>query len=360
MFDPENKTMQAARLHGINDLRCDTVPVPVPAGEELLLKVGACGICGSDLPRVYQHGSSNGKYPLTIGHEFAGEVVAAGPAADRALLGVRAAVFPLIPCRSCDACVTGHYAMCEHYDYLGSRRDGGFAEYCLIPSAWQLIPAQNAPMEVLAMTEPACVAQHAVRRAGVTAGQLVVIFGAGPIGMMAARWAGLFGAEAILADIAPDKVAFARARGFRVVNSKQEDVEAAIRRQNHGRLADAAIEGTGAGPVLSSCIACVRAGGTIALLGNPSGDAVLPLSAHSMALRKELTIQGVWNSSRAPYPVNEWAYTVRMMDEGRFQPADLITDRLSLQQLPQAMDGIHTGARKIVKAICLPAPPSNI
>ena len=144
--------MKAARLHAIGDLRCDEVEIPVPHGEEVLVRVGACGICGSDLPRVFEHGSSNGKYPLTIGHEFAGEVVQVGEQADPALIGVRAAIFPLIPCRKCDPCVTGNYAMCEDYDYLGSRCDGGFAEYCLVPSAWHLIPSEKASMEELSMT----------------------------------------------------------------------------------------------------------------------------------------------------------------------------------------------------------------
>ena len=127
--------MKAARLHAVGDLRCDGVEIPVPHGKELLLRVGACGICGSDLPRVFEHGSSNGRYPLTIGHEFAGEVVAVGEEADASLVGARGAVFPLIPCRRCASCAVGLYAMCENYDYLGSRRDGGFAEYCLVPSA---------------------------------------------------------------------------------------------------------------------------------------------------------------------------------------------------------------------------------
>ena len=202
--------MKAARLHAIGDLRCDEVDIPVPQGEELLIKVGACGICGSDFPRVFEHGSSNGKYPLTIGHEFAGEVVQVGEQADPSLVGVKAAIYPLIPCRKCDPCVTGNYAMCEDYDYLGSRRDGGFSEYCLVPSKWQLIPSAKASMEELAMTEPACVAQHAVRRANVQAGQFVVVFGAGPIGILAARWVRIFGAEPMLVDISPEKVAFAK------------------------------------------------------------------------------------------------------------------------------------------------------
>ena len=343
--------MKAARLHAIGDLRCDEVEIPVPHGEEVLVRDGACGICGSDLPRVFEHGSSNGKYPLTIGHEFAGEVVQVGEQADPALIGVRAAIFPLIPCRKCDPCVTGNYAMCEDYDYLGSRCDGGFAEYCLVPSAWHLIPSEKASMEELSMTEPACVAQHAVRRANGTAGQTVVIFGAGPIGILAARWVKIFGAEPILVDISPEKVAFAREKGFRVVNSREENVIEAVKKYNGGRLADAAIEGTGAGVVLSSCIECVRAKGTIALLGNPAGETKIPQKLHSMMLRKEVDVHGVWNSSRAPYPVNEWKFTVCMRDEGVLKTADLITDRLSLEELPQAMAEIKSGTRKIVKAV---------
>ena len=345
------ETMKACRLHSVGDFRCDTVEIPVPHGDELLLRVGACGICGSDLPRVFEHGSSNGKYPLTIGHEFAGEVVAVGETADPALIGARGAVFPLIPCRRCDPCVMGQYAMCEDYDYLGSRRDGGFAEYCLIPSAWHLIRSHSASMELLAMTEPACVAQHALRRAGVRGGQYVVIYGAGPIGVMAARWAEIFGAQALLADIDDAKVAFARSLGLRAVNSLTEDVPAFIRASNAGRLADAAIEGTGASSALGGCIQCVRACGSIALLGNPMGMTSIPLKLHSQILRKEISLCGVWNSSRAPQPINEWAYAVRMMDEGELPLLDLITDRLTLDGLPQAMADIRSGARKIVKAM---------
>ena len=343
--------MKSVRLHSIGDLRCDEVEIPVPHGEELLLRVSACGVCGSDLPRTFAHGSSNGKYPLAIGHEFSGEVVAVGENADPALIGAKGAVFPLIPCRECDPCVTGNYAMCEDYDYLGSRRDGGFAEYCLIPSAWHLIRSQGASMEALAMTEPACVAQHAVRRANVAFGSYVVIYGAGPIGIMAARWARLSGAQVLLVDIADEKVAFAKGKGFEAVNSLTDDVPAEIRKRNHGRLADCAIEGTGAGPALAGCIQCVRAKGTIALLGNPGGDTKIPNKLHSMMLRKEVDVHGVWNSSRAPFPVDEWAYTVRMMDEGKLQVEDLITDRFALEEMPQVMEGIRDGSRKIVKAM---------
>lgn len=348
------KTFRAVRLHAIGDLRCDEMEIPVPRGEELLIRVGACGICGSDLPRVYSHGTSNGRYPLAIGHEFSGEVVAVGEKADPALIGVRGAFFPLIPCGKCDPCLTAAYAMCEDYDYLGSRRDGGFAEYCLIPSQWNLIRSTSASMEALAMTEPACVAQHAVRRSEVRAGQFVVIYGAGPIGILAARWAKLAGANVLLADISDEKIAFARDKGLDAVNSIQEDMPTAVRIRNNGRLADSAIEGTGAGSALAGCVQCVKARGTIALLGNPAGDTRIPQKIHSTILRKELNIQGVWNSSRSPYPIDEWAYTVRMMDENKLLVEDLITDRFSLEELPGVMEGIHNGERKSIKAMYVP------
>ena len=152
-------------------------------------------------------------------------------------------------------------------------------------------------------------------------------------------------------DISQDKVEFSIEKGLDAINSRTSKVPEEIRNRNHGKLADAAIEGTGAGVVLSSCVECVRAKGTISLLGNPSGDATLPLAIHSQMLRKELAIHGVWNSSRAPYPVNEWEYTVQMMDEGRFVCSDLITDRLTLDELPQAMEEIRNGTRKIIKAV---------
>lgn len=343
--------MKAVRLHAVGDLRCDEMPVPMPRGNELLIKVGACGICGSDLPRTYVHGTSSGIYPLTIGHEFAGEVVQVGENVDEKWIGVKGAVFPLIPCRCCDPCTSGNFAMCENYDYLGSRRDGGFAEYCLIPSEWHIIVSRNASMESLAMTEPACVAQHAVRRANLTAGQYVVIFGAGPIGIMAARWARIFGIQVLLVDIAQDKVDFAKSKGFDAINSSTQNPIEEVRRRNGGKLADAAIEGTGVGAVLNTCVECVRAFGTVTLLGNPANDALLPVSIHSMMLRKEVTITSVWNSSRAPYPVDEWAYTVKMMDEGKFVCDDLITDRLSLEELPKAIEEIKNGIRHSVKAV---------
>ena len=118
--------MKAAVFYSAHDLRVEDTPVANLGEKDVLIRVHACGICGTDV-HIFHGDEGAAKTPAgtALGHEFAGEVVQVGEQADPALIGVRAAIFPLIPCRKCDPCVTGNYAMCEDYDYLGSRCDGG-------------------------------------------------------------------------------------------------------------------------------------------------------------------------------------------------------------------------------------------
>ena len=345
--------MKASQLFKIGEFRTVDVEVPVPHGKELLVKVGACGICGSDIPRIFELGTSKQKYPLTLGHEFGGEIVSVGEDADPGLVGKRGAIFPCIPCRKCDPCLTADYAMCLDYDYLGSRSDGGFAEYCLVPSEWHFVESTNPNLsdDAMGMVEPCTVAQHAVRKSGLAAGQSILIFGAGPIGQMAARWAKIFGASlVVLVDVLEEKVEFAKARGNIVLNSMTMNIDEEFRKLNNGKPADIVIEGTGAGAALGLGIECVKTFGTVLMMGNPHRDTTIKLHQHSQILRKELTIQGIWNSHYAA-PINEWHYTVKMMDEGVMQVEDLITHRSSLEDLPKLCEDIYTHKVSICKAM---------
>ena len=345
--------MKAARLHAIGDFRVDEIDIPEVSGEELLLNVGACGICGSDIPRIFTLGTSRQDYPLTIGHEFAGTIEIVGPNADQSLVGKRGAIFPCIPCRECSSCQSGNYVMCENYGYLGSRNNGGFADYCLIPSAWHFIESSNPdlPIEALAMTEPCTVAQHSIRKGGVSNGQYVAIFGAGPIGIMTARWATLFGAKPILFDVVDEKIEFARERGCQAYSNRSENPADVIKRITGGKLADVTIEGTGYGSALGQCVECTKTFGTIVLMGNPVGDTQIALSQHSLILRKELTIVGIWNSHFFDIPINEWKVTVENLDNCKMIVTDLITHRSDLDGLPALCDGIHDRSINICKAL---------
>jgi len=205
--------MKAARLHAIGDFRADTVAVPQVHGEELLVRVGACGICGSDIPRIFDHGTSNQKYPMVIGHEFSGTVVAVGEKADPALIGKRGAIFPLIPCRSCDMCQIGKYVMCSDYDYLGSRRDGGFAEYMVIPAKQAFHVPDGVSLDTAALCEPlACVVRGVIERTSVKAGDYVLVSGCGVMGQLTAMVAKLSGAIVFMTGLSTDEKRLETAR----------------------------------------------------------------------------------------------------------------------------------------------------
>lgn len=344
--------MKGLTLHAVNDLQLNTWPIPVPKEDEILVKIGACGICGSDLPRVYSLGAH--VYPLILGHEFAGEVVQVGNPKDADLIGKKAAVFPLIPCRECDPCLSGNYCQCENYGYLGSRDNGGFAQYCLVPSRWHLIVTHNddVDLEALCMTEPSCVAQHAIRMGHVSAGSNVVILGAGTIGLLAARWAKLFGAEqVVLTEVDPVKEQFAKEKGFIVVNSMNGDGSKTIHEIFGGKGADVVIEGTGCSGGINDAIQLAKVHGTVVLMGNPAKDTLLKLANHSLVLRKELTLQGIWNSNYSNTPINEWEYTVKMIETGQLETADLITHRVGIDDMKSLFDQIHNREVTICKAI---------
>jgi len=346
--------MKAARLHAIKDFRVDELSVPQPRGEQLLIKVGACGICGSDIPRIFELGTSKQKYPLTIGHEFGGIIVSVGEKADSNLVGKKGALFPCIPCRKCSSCASGDYAMCLDYDYLGSRSDGGFAEYCLVPSAWHFVESTNplTSQETLAMVEPCTVAQHAIRKSGLNAGNSIIIFGAGPIGIMVARWAKIFGADpVVLVDVVDEKVKFAEERGQITLNASAQDILTEFQKLNGGKPADVVIEGTGTSAALNQAIDCVKTFGTIVLMGNPHKDTNIKLTQHSKILRKELVIKGIWNSHYSDTPINEWKYTVKMMDAGKMTVEDLITHKCNIDDIPQLCEGIYTHKVNICKAM---------
>lgn len=174
--------MKAYLLKNIGEFEYREVKEPVCGENEVIVKVMAAGICGSDIPRIYTTGAYS--YPLIPGHEFSGIVSEAGQKVDKKWLGKRVGVFPLIPCGKCRSCKTGRYELCRNYGYLGSRSHGGFAEYVKVPS-WNLLELPlNVSFEQAAMLEPMAVAVHAMRRSGILKGDSVAICGLGTIGLL--------------------------------------------------------------------------------------------------------------------------------------------------------------------------------
>lgn len=312
-------TKKAAILYAVNDLRYDTTKVEEVKPDEVLVRVKSCGICGSDIDRVYKKGTYH--FPTIIGHEFSGQIVY-DP--DNKQSGKRVVVFPLIPCFKCKSCENESYATCESYDYYGSRRDGGMSEYIAVKK-WNILPLpENLTYDEGAMCEPVSVARHAVKKLNIQKGDNLLITGAGPIGLIAGQWAKSFGAENVYyKDIDERKIAFAKELGF---SEYSQNVRI-----------DCALEGTGFPDALKTCLDAVFSGGRLVFMGNPSGDMNLSQDTYWTILRKELKIFGTWNSSFGSVE-NDWIESLKSMSEGIIDVKPLITHKFPLSDCNKALE----------------------
>jgi L-iditol 2-dehydrogenase len=342
--------MKACVLHAINNLRYEEVATPTVKSGEVLLKIRASSICGSDIQRVFEKGTYH--FPTIVGHEFAGEIVSVAKDVDKSLIGKKAAVFPLLPCGKCEFCEVGEYAQCKDYNYFGSRCDGGFAEYLAVP-AWNLVLVPDSlSFEEAAMCEPASVALHALSQVGINFGDNVAIFGASTIGLMLASWSKAWGADKVfLIDIDQKKLNFAVSLGFdQVINSLEEDVIAKINAQTKSKGADVVIEGTGVSIALENCLKVARTFGKIVLMGNPTGDMKLSQKAYWEILRKQLMIKGTWNSSYNGIK-NDWEKSVSAMSSGKLNLKPLITHRFNFSDCNKAFNILKEKKEMAVKVM---------
>ena len=193
------------------------------------------------------------------------------------------------------------------------------------------------------MVEPATVAQHVINKAELTIGDNVVIYGAGPIGVMVAQWAQINGAgKVLLIDIDPTKVAFARELGFEYVcNIQEKEAESFILETLGGKLADVAIEATGSSGAFDQCAQSIRTFGRVVLLGNPHSDMVLKQKTYDQFMRKEGTIVGMFNSVYEHFPKNEWQVTAQAIANKQLNLKPLVTHKVPIEELIGAFDMIH-------------------
>ncbi len=347
--------MEAQVLRAVGDMRYETVSKPRPGEGEALVQIGYCGVCGSDIPRTFVKGTYH--FPTIIGHEFAGTVADVGPDVEAFRVGDRVAVFPLIWCGRCNACEQGKYAQCTDYDYLGSRSDGAFAEYVVAPQQ-NLVPVPSGvSLAEAAMTEPAAVALHAIRRACDVVGETVAIFGAGPIGLMVAQWARIMGAaQVILFDIVPEKIEMAQTLGFDLAfNSLDVDPVQRIESLSAEQGAHVTVEGAGVPQTLLQAIAATRRSGRMVLLGNPASDVTLPATLISQAMRREIVILGTWNSDfSAAGNSDDWRTVLDALANKQLQLAPLITHTIPLVKAFEALIMMNEGQTLYSKVLIQP------
>ena len=331
--------MKAWVLHENGDIRLDETDRPKPAKGEVLLRVRAAGICGSDIPRTFRNGAYF--YPLIIGHEFAGEVAEVGEDVPSELCGKRVGVFPLIPCEECAPCRNRQYEMCRSYSYLGSRRDGGFAEYAAVPAKNLILLPEGVSFEAAAMLEPMAVAVHAIRRTSLRDSDTIVVHGTGTIGMMIVMFLQERGASNLLCvgnkDFQRQTVERLGISDGNFCNSKQTDPEKWIQEKTEGRGADVIFECVGKNETIAQAVNSAAAGGRIVLVGNPACDITLEKSVYWKILRNQLTVTGTWNSSFTGSSGDDWHYVIERLGAGLISPERFITHRLTIEELEKGL-----------------------
>lgn len=341
-------SMTAAVMHGPADIRVEQRPVPTPGHGEVLVRVAACGVCGSDIARMLR----NGGYvmPIVCGHEFAGHVVQLGAGVDDVELGALVSVAPLIPCRTCEPCQRGAFGLCEDYDYFGSRCDGAYADYVAVPQGNLLRMPAGLDPRAAAMIDPAAIALHALWKTGLRTGQRVLVVGAGPIGLFAVQWARLVGAAAVVAlDLNEEKAAMAREAGATAAVCSAEEAQRLA-----GRGFDVVLESAGTPATADLAARLAGPHGHAVFVGIPHASVPLAKETWNRFMRLEVTLHGAWNSFSAPFPGDEWRTTADQLARGALRWEFMITHQLPLTRLPDMMRRLGERSEFSAKVLFVP------
>ena len=302
-----------------------------PGRDEALLKIYAAGICGSDIG-AFRGTNVLVSYPRVIGHELAGEIISIPENSKGLKAGDRVVVDPYLYCGTCYPCSIGRTNCCTSLRVLGVHVEGGMSEtFAHDKEMLHLVPG-DIPWELVPMAEPLSIALHGLHRLEVKAGEHLAIFGAGPIGLLAAMAAMHYGAEPIVTDIVEDRLAFARGLGVRhTVNLLREDPVKAVADITKGRLAECVMEASGANAAILSAMDVVSHAGRIALTGWPKEPTLIPTDRIT---RKEIDIRGARTSA------GEFGEAVSLIQTGRVDVRKILSKVITLDEVPDTIRDI--------------------
>lgn len=344
-------TMKAAVMIKPGQIVIEERPVPQLNDDEVLVKVMAVGVCGSDV-HYFEHGRIGGavvEKPIVLGHECAGEVVALGLKVTRFRTGDRVAIEPGVTCGRCPACKEGKYNLCPDVVFFATPPvDGAFAQYIKMREDFLFSIPDHLSYEEASLVEPFSVGIHAANRTGLKAGSTVAIMGMGPVGLMAVVAAKELGAKQIyVSDLEPIRLEAAKKMGAtHAVNVREQDPAAEIYKWTEGRGVDIAWETAGNPKALQSALMSLRRGGKLAIVGLPP-QAEIPLNVHVMTDR-EVDIYGVFRYANT-YPAG-----IDFLASGIADVKSLITDSYPLAQTQAALERAMTNKSGSLKVMVYP------
>jgi L-iditol 2-dehydrogenase len=348
--------MKALLLSEYNRLDVTTdMPRPTPGPGELLIRIAACGICGSD---VHGYDGSSGRRipPLVMGHEASGTVAEVGDGVRQFGMGDRVTFDSTVYCGQCEYCIAGDVNLCDNRQVVGVscgdyRRHGAFAEYVVVPERIVYRLPDELSFAEAAMLEAVSVALHAVRVAGLSGGETALVIGAGMIGLLtlqAARAAGC--ARVFIADLDPTRLALARDLGADETidtsgGASGPALVAEVHRLSGGKGVDAVFEAVGRDETVAASIDSVRKGGTVVLIGNITPEVRLPLQK---VVSRQIRLQGTAASS------GEYPEAIELMRTGAIRVKPLITAVAPLEEGPQWFERLHRGEPNLMKVVLTP------
>lgn len=324
-------------------------PDPSPGPEDLLIRVRACGICGSD---VHGYTGTTGRRipPIIMGHEAAGTVAGVGAAVRGIETGDRVCFDSTVYCNRCDPCLAGQYNRCERREVLGvstpgNRRDGAFAEYVTVPWWTAVRLDERVQFEEATLFEPLAIVLHAVNRGAVGPDDSVLIVGCGTIGLLAIAAARKRGTRRIVAtDVRPERLRRAELMGAdRAIDAARADVAQEIAAFGGG--IDVAIEAVGYAPTIRQACDLTRQGGRVVLLGNLEREVSLNVPD---IIARELTLIGSYASA------GEYRDAVRLVTDGAIDVRPLLSEIRPLSEGQQAFDRLHEGREDLLKIVLVP------
>ncbi|SDD23546.1 L-iditol 2-dehydrogenase [Geodermatophilus telluris] len=337
--------MRAAVLRGPGDVVVEERPVPEPGPGEVLVRVTAVGVCGSDT-HYYDHGRI-GRYvveaPLVLGHEAAGEVVALGPGVTAPAVGQRVSVEPGVPDLTCAQCLAGRYNLCPGMRFFATPPvDGALAEYVTVHAAFAHPVPDGLGNDAAALLEPLSVGIWACRRGGVTAGSRVLVVGAGPIGLVSVQAALAFGAtEVVVSDVNPARLALARELGATaVVDARSE------RPTDLGDPPGVLLECSGVPAAIAEGIRALDRAGRAVLVGMGGDEVPLPLS---VVQERELEVTGTFRYA------GTWPTAIALVAAGRVDLDRLVTGSYDLDGTEDALTARRRDPGS-VKVVVRPGP----
>lgn len=340
--------MRVAMYYSNSDVRLQKMPVPKIGPGELLLKVEASGICGTDVLEWYR----KDRVPLVLGHEVAGTVAEIGEGVFDYHVGDRVAAAHHVSCGVCHYCLSGHETVCETLRRTNFE-PGGFSEYIRLPAAnvergvFRLL--DEVGFEEATFIEPLACVFRGQRLAGLKAGQTVLVIGAGMAGLLHIQLAAALGAGKVVAvDVVDYKLEAARRLGADLALNAAADVAGSLRRINDGRLADLVVVCAGAPTATQQALACVERGGTVLFFAAAPEGTKIPDAINDIFWRREVTLLSSYAGSRADHVM-----ALELIRARRVRVAELITHRLGLDEAAAGFRLVADGSES-VKVILKP------